>query len=142
MIYRQAQVHLFPPVRLGYNDGSALSISVISPPPLSPSPLSPPPPLSPSPSLQLKELLSEKMEDTPVAQQCLIFAGRILKDAETLEEQGEQQDGSDRVHSTPSRNHHRGCTFTSLPHSNCCYATVLRGKMDGNLDTSASSSPH
>ena len=79
MIYRQAQVHLFPPVRLGYNDGSALSISVISPPP----------PLSPSPSLQLKELLSEKMEDTPVAQQCLIFAGRILKDAETLEEQGE-----------------------------------------------------
>ena len=40
-------------------------------------------------SLQLKELLSEKMKDAPVAQQCLIFAGRILKDAETLEEQGE-----------------------------------------------------
>ena len=39
------------------------------------------------------------MKDAPVAQQCLIFAGRILKDAETLEEQGEWQgrtDGSDK----------------------------------------------
>ena len=52
-----------------------------------------------SPLLQLKELVSEKMKDAPVAQQCLIFAGRILKDAETLEEQGEWQgrtDGSDK----------------------------------------------
>lgn len=39
-------------------------------------------------SLQLKELLSKKMEKAPVAQQCLIFAGRILKDEETLEGQG------------------------------------------------------
>ena len=40
-------------------------------------------------SPQLKELLAKKMGDTPVSQQCLIFAGRILKDEETLEGQGE-----------------------------------------------------
>ena len=38
-------------------------------------------------SCQLKELLSERME-APVSQQCLIFAGKILKDNETLEVQG------------------------------------------------------
>jgi len=37
---------------------------------------------------ELKELLAKKMGDTPVSQQCLIFAGRILKDEETLEGQG------------------------------------------------------
>ncbi len=40
-------------------------------------------PLSP----QLKELLCERM-DAPVPQQCLIFAGKILKEEETLEKQG------------------------------------------------------
>ena len=38
---------------------------------------------------QLKELLSEKKSGLSVAQLCLIFAGRILKDGETLESQGE-----------------------------------------------------
>ncbi|CAI8055460.1 Ubiquilin-2, partial [Geodia barretti] len=37
---------------------------------------------------QLKEHLSEKKGNLPVAQLCLIFAGRILKDEETLESQG------------------------------------------------------
>ncbi|KAJ2742659.1 hypothetical protein GGI20_004324 [Coemansia sp. BCRC 34301] len=34
--------------------------------------------------LQLKELIAEKIADTPVASQRLIFAGRILKDEDTL----------------------------------------------------------
>ena len=46
-----------------------------------------PSPFSPG---QLKELLCARMTDTPVAQQCLIFAGKILKDEESLERQGEQ----------------------------------------------------
>ena len=37
---------------------------------------------------QLKELLSERNEGTAVAQICLIFAGKILKDDQTLESQG------------------------------------------------------
>ena len=38
--------------------------------------------------LQLKELLSERNEGVAVAQLCLIFAGKILKDEEPLEKQG------------------------------------------------------
>ena len=38
--------------------------------------------------VQLKEHLSEKKGGLPVAQLCLIFAGRILKDEESLESQG------------------------------------------------------
>lgn len=39
-------------------------------------------------SLQLKELLSERNEGVAVSQLCLIFAGKILKDDESLEKQG------------------------------------------------------
>lgn len=39
-------------------------------------------------SLQLKELLSERNQGVAIAQLCLIFAGKILKDDETLEKQG------------------------------------------------------
>ena len=42
----------------------------------------------PLPPPQLKEHLSEKRSSFLVAQLCLIFAGRILKDEETLESQG------------------------------------------------------
>ncbi len=38
--------------------------------------------------MQLKEILAEQFENAPVAKQCLIFAGKILKDPETLESQG------------------------------------------------------
>lgn len=39
-------------------------------------------------SVQLKELLSERNEGVAISQLCLIFAGKILKDDETLEKQG------------------------------------------------------
>lgn len=42
------------------------------------------------PPRQLKELLCTRMPEAPVDQQCLIFAGKILKDEESLESQGEQ----------------------------------------------------
>ena len=45
--------------------------------------------LSPALSLQLKELLCARMPEAPVEHQCLIFAGKILKDEESLESQGE-----------------------------------------------------
>ncbi|KAL5482026.1 hypothetical protein EMCRGX_G022306 [Ephydatia muelleri] len=37
---------------------------------------------------ELKELLSTKVDNAPVASQCIIFAGKITKDDETLSEQG------------------------------------------------------
>lgn len=39
-------------------------------------------------SPQLKELLAERNEGITVLQVCLIFAGKILKDEQTLESQG------------------------------------------------------
>ena len=36
----------------------------------------------------MKELLSERNDGVAVAQICLIFAGKILKDEQTLESQG------------------------------------------------------